>query len=99
MYIHNRRRNKYTRSSLTTTKPVNEYVIGLGAMVYPDGSRYRGQWAYNQRHGRGTYFYKNGDKYSGQWKEGKRHGNGVFVFTKTESQLVGTFENGEMVSG
>jgi len=72
---------------------------GLGAMVYPDGSRYRGQWAYNQRHGRGTYFYRTGDKYSGEWKEGKRHGNGVFVFTKTESQLVGTFENGQMVSG
>lgn len=72
---------------------------GLGAMTYPDGSSYRGQWAYNQRHGRGTYFYANGDKYSGEWKEGKRHGNGVFVFTKTESQLVGTFVNGQMVSG
>jgi len=72
---------------------------GLGAMTYPDGSSYRGQWAYNQRHGRGTYFYNSGDKYSGEWKEGKRHGNGVFVFTKTESQLVGTFVNGQMVSG
>ena len=68
-------------------------------MTYPDGSSYRGQWAYNKRHGRGTYFYKNGDKYSGEWKEDKRHGNGVFVYTKTESQLVGTFVNGQMVSG
>jgi len=72
---------------------------GLGSMTYPDGSHYRGQFAYNKRHGRGTYFYKTGDKYSGEWKEGKRHGNGVFVFTKTESQLVGTFVNGQMVSG
>lgn len=72
---------------------------GLGAMTYPDGSRYRGQYSYNKRHGRGTYFYKTGDKYSGEWKEGKRHGNGVFVFTKTESQLVGTFVDGQMVSG
>jgi len=72
---------------------------GLGSMVYPDGSSYRGQWAYNQRHGRGTYFYKNGDKYSGEWKEGKRHGNGVFVYVKTQSQLVGNFVNGQMVTG
>lgn len=72
---------------------------GLGSMTYPDGSKYRGQWAYNKRHGRGTYFYKDGGKYSGEWKEGKRHGNGVFVFTKTESQLVGTFVDGQMVNG
>jgi hypothetical protein len=50
-------------------------------------------------HGDGSYFFANGDVYSGAWKEGVRSGEGTFMSARDESQLVGTWVNGAMITG
>merc|ERR1711872_224936 len=48
---------------------------GLGWIVYPDGSKYAGQWEMNVRHGRGVYTDKaTGTTTNGVWHHGKLHG-------------------------
>ena len=42
---------------------------------------------------------QSGNIYSGEWRNGLRHGNGAFVFGKDGSQLVGTWVDGNIVSG
>ncbi len=51
-------------------------------------------------HGEGTYIYKkSGDIYSGSWVENKKHGQGRYEFSADQSQFVGQWVNGDMVSG
>lgn len=68
-------------------------------MTFPNGERYHGNWVNNKFEGQGTYFYKNGDIYSGNWKDGVKSGEGTFLFKNDESQLVGTWEKGHMITG
>lgn len=75
---------------------------GLGFLEYPNGDTYRGQFAFDKRHGAGTYKYVadgTGNVYSGEWRDGLRHGQGAFVFGSDGSQLVGTWVDGNIVSG
>jgi len=73
---------------------------GMGLLEYPNGDTYRGQFAFDKRHGSGTYKYaSDGNMYSGEWSNGLRHGRGAFVFGSDGSQLVGTWVNGNIVSG
>ena len=44
--------------------------------MYPDGSKYVGNWVNDEKQGFGTYHYVNGDIYEGDWYENKRHGQG-----------------------
>eukprot|EP00750_Incisomonas_marina_P018503 INCI2983.1.p1 GENE.INCI2983.1~~INCI2983.1.p1 ORF type:complete len:534 (+),score=115.55 INCI2983.1:139-1740(+) len=75
---------------------------GLGLLEYPNGDTYRGQFAFDKRHGAGTYKYVadgTGNIYSGEWRNGLRHGAGAFVFGADGSQLVGEWVDGNIVSG
>ena len=75
---------------------------GLGFLEYPNGDTYRGQFAFDKRHGAGTYKYNadgTGNIYSGEWRNGLRHGKGAFVFGSDGSQLVGDWVDGNIVSG
>jgi len=92
--------------SINTTKPMKytgQYVSGMrqghGTFTFPDGASYTGQFLFNAFQGLGTYTYANGDIYSGMWKNGKRHGSGTYVVKATESQLVGTWKDSELVRG
>ena len=58
-------------------------------MIYPDGSRYVGDWINGQRHGKGTYYYANGDTYEGDWNEGRREGNGHYIYKRLNMQYKG----------
>jgi len=58
-----------------------------------------GTWEADRFHGDGTYYYKSGDIYSGGWLRGVRHGEGVLMYAADESQLVGRWERGGIVSG
>jgi hypothetical protein len=49
--------------------------------------------------GEGTYFSANGDIYSGSWKAGVKQGEGQMMYAKDESQLVGAWHKGHMVTG
>ncbi len=75
---------------------------GLGLLEYPNGDTYRGQFGFDKRHGAGTYKYVadgSGNMYSGEWRNGRRHGQGAFVFGSDGSQLVGTWVDGNIVTG
>lgn len=84
-------------------KYVGDYVegkkAGSGVMTYPDGSKYTGQWSDNERHGLGTYVFSNGDRYCGSWTKGVRSGDGTYVYKESQTQLSGTFIDGQCVDG
>ncbi|MEE6513301.1 hypothetical protein FKM82_020845 [Ascaphus truei] len=68
---------------------------GLGTFMYPDGSKYEGDWVGDQRHGQGIYSYANGDSYNGDWFAHQRHGQGVYRYADTGSKYIGTWVNGK----
>ena len=45
-------------------------------LVYPDASRYRGEFADNKKHGTGTQEYADGSVYEGCFVENRKHGVG-----------------------
>ena len=47
---------------------------GQGEFIYPDGSKYEGNWQDDLRNGHGKYTYVNGDVYDGEWNNHVRHG-------------------------
>ena len=72
---------------------------GVGKISLPNGDKYHGLWEADKFHGDGTYYYANGDVYSGGWAKGVKQGHGTFLVARDESQLVGQWEKGAMVSG
>lgn len=72
---------------------------GVGKLSLPNGDRYHGCFVGDRFHGEGTYFYANGDIYSGAWVNGVKAGEGTFLCAADESQLVGTWDKGAMVTG
>ena len=43
--------------------------------------------------------YTNKGIYSGNWANGKKDGQGTYIFEATKEKYVGTFKNGQLVSG
>jgi hypothetical protein len=41
-------------------------------LLFPDGSKYRGNWENGNLQGRCTYIDSNGEEREGEWVEGKR---------------------------
>lgn len=69
---------------------------GTGEFLYPDGTRYVGEWKKDLKHGQGTYYYVNGDTYEGCWYKGWRHGLGTYTFKKFNVTHFGTWKEGRM---
>lgn len=46
---------------------------GYGIQVWEEGSRFEGNWQYNQMNGYGKIFYSDGDIYEGMWKDDLFH--------------------------
>ena len=72
---------------------------GIGKLQLPNGDKYQGSFSADRFEGEGSYFFANGDVYSGAWKAGERSGEGTLMYAKDESQLVGTWVKGAMVTG
>jgi hypothetical protein len=72
---------------------------GIGKLLLPSGDKYHGSFAGDKFEGEGSYFFASGDVYSGGWKGGERSGEGTLMYAKDESQLVGTWVKGAMVTG
>lgn len=95
------------KGEYTWKKPKAAYVgtyvdgkrQGMGKMTYPDGSMYHGSWENNDRHGFGTYIFANGDRYCGAWVNNIRSGKGTYLYAASQTQLSGTFVNGECIDG
>ena len=50
-----------------------------GVAVYPNGTKYTGEFKDDKHHGQGTLIYSNGRKYIGSFSEGFEHGEGTCV--------------------
>ena len=63
---------------------------GKGVRVFPDGSRYEGDWFSDQCQGFGVYVGggPSGVRYEGEWRAGLRHGVGVESYGTTGSGRV-----------
>lgn len=51
---------------------------GIGLMIWPDGSRYDGNWSENRASGQGRLIHADGDVYEGEWLNDKAHGEGTY---------------------
>ncbi|CAF1204981.1 unnamed protein product [Didymodactylos carnosus] len=72
-----------------------EIIHGKGTFIYPDGSKYEGEWNENVREGYGKYSYPNNDTYEGEWKNHQRSGKGTYTYAATKAQYTGTWNNGK----
>lgn len=63
--------------------------------LYPDGSKYEGDWVEDQRCGQGKYFYINADVYEGEWFNNVRHGHGSYTYAETGTKFVGQWKEGK----
>lgn len=55
-------------------------VFQKPAILFNDGSVYKGSWNYtNKKHGFGKYIKPDGSKYEGFWSEGKISGKGRYI--------------------
>ena len=57
--------------------------------MYPDGSKYEGEWSRGVRCGTGTYHYPNGDWYEGGWKDDLKDGHGIYYNKHTDTKHSG----------
>lgn len=54
---------------------------GFGTLVFPNKSRYTGEFTGGWMTGRGLYSYANGNKYIGYWLKNQKHGEGKLVYS------------------
>ena len=66
----------------------------LGAVTYPDGSKYVGDFANNKRDGHGTFIFPSGEKYAGEFVGDMYNGLGTWVHP-TGSKYTGGWQNGK----
>ena len=52
---------------------------GRGILLWPDGSKYTGQWRNNYASGKGKLIHSNGDIYEGEWDNDKPNGYGEYI--------------------
>jgi hypothetical protein len=67
---------------------------GEGAITFPNGNKYAGQWKNGEPHGQGAHTWPNGAKYVGGWKDGKEHGQGAYIYANGD-KYVGEFKDGQ----
>lgn len=51
---------------------------GVGIMFWPDGTKYEGQFKWDQPRGKGRKIFSNGEYYIGNFGNGKANGYGIF---------------------
>jgi len=74
---------QYVTSTVYKGEFVNNKRHGFGTQVWPNGSKYEGDWAFDAREGRGEFFVKSKDDtlrmvYSGSWLNDMKEGVGVW---------------------
>ena len=74
-------------------KVENEVPNGLGYLIYPNGSRYLGNWKKGKMSGHGSLTYPNGEKYVGEWKNSKFWN---VTGKDIDGNIIGKVVNGEL---
>ena len=69
-------------------------LSNIKSLNYENGSKFKGEFRNNKRHGKGIYYYTNGDIYAGDWKNDEFFGNGFYIFASGE-RYRGEFKNGK----
>jgi hypothetical protein len=59
---------------------------GKGLMIWPDHSRYEGEFKSGKIEGQGKKEFTNGNKYVGDWKSDAMHGHGVWHDIKNQTK-------------
>jgi len=77
----------------------NNQKSGIGKQTYKNVGEYYGYWKEGCRHGEGVMTYVNKDVYSGNWANGNKDGQGTYIFFQTKEKYVGTFKNGQLITG
>lgn len=84
---------------------------GPGAMIYPSGAKYVGNYKKGKIHGKGILYFSNGNKYTGDWVNHYRQGKGVLVYhdggqykgdfqqSKFNGKGTFTYKNGDRYEG
>ena len=73
---------------------------GEGTHVYPDGSKYVGNFQDGFKHGKGTLTWDgNNGKYVGDFKNGFWHGKGTYAVYRADSHLPNLYYDGEWKYG
>tara|TARA_B110000285_G_C15079610_1_gene592740 strand:- start:281 stop:451 length:171 start_codon:yes stop_codon:yes gene_type:complete len=55
-------------------------------MVWPDESRYTGDFKLGKIEGKGTKEFANGNRYVGDWKNDQQNGSGVWYSIKEQTK-------------
>lgn len=77
---------KYSEDDLNN----NRIELTVGVQEWPDGSSYRGEFAFDLKLGYGEFAWSNGERYVGQFYKDHRHGKGVY-FWPDGSKFTGLF--------
>lgn len=62
---------------------------GKGLMIWPDESRYDGDFKMGKIEGKGKKEFANGNRYVGDWKNDAQHGSGVLYSIKEQTKRQG----------
>ncbi|KAJ7324932.1 hypothetical protein JRQ81_017952 [Phrynocephalus forsythii] len=76
----------YTEEDLNN----NKIECKTGVQEWPDGSSYKGEFAFDLKLGYGEFAWDNGERYVGQFYKDHRHGKGVY-FWPDGSKFSGSF--------
>ena len=80
---------------------IGNFVQGVattGIQLYPDGTKYKGEFKDKLEHGQGVVTYPDGLSYTGEFKYGYEDGQGVMTWPGGET-LSGEFKEGNPVYG
>mmetsp|Transcript_18136 Transcript_18136/g.30986 ORF Transcript_18136/g.30986 Transcript_18136/m.30986 type:complete len:92 (-) Transcript_18136:125-400(-) len=69
---------------------------GKGVIMWPDQSKYEGDFVQGKMHGQGVRHYPNGNIYKGEWVEDKPHGEGTIYKAKEGTWKEGNFNEGKL---
>ena len=68
----------------------------FGAMTFPNGNKYVGEFRDDKFHGQGTYTQANGEMFVGEFRDGKpSNGRGTFTFPPHGAKYAGEFKDGK----
>lgn len=69
--------------------------VAIETEIWPDGSKYEGQFKDDLMHGQGTYTWPSGAQYIGEFENGLRNGQGTYTMSDG-SQYIGQFKDDVM---
>jgi hypothetical protein len=59
---------------------LNRQRSGFGILNWPNGAIYQGDWAADNRQGKGSMIFSDKSVYVGTWFEDKKHGLGKYTW-------------------